>query len=194
MLPHAEGEYDPEAEIKSADPRYRPPLRFIPKSVSHKNAGLELASSMESMGLIKEAADTVVEHPGVVPKDDLEPWLKAPNIYRKTGRREEFMSLAEKLHQELNVEPRAWDYDPELAEPRSLLEFERIVSRLQELWPLDDKTECEAFLNNLLIDNRGSMRNGFPQDAAEDIALLLKMLRPPVTASWTVLWASSDDA
>ena len=135
---------------------------------------IELASIMESMGLAKEAARTLVEHIYQEPKRDAMPWLKALEIYRKTGQRDEFDALAQNLRQHLNVQPRGWDdvVDPSLAQ--SLTGYRHLSEQLQRVWRTP---ECEAFLTDLLSDNRDGTRAGFPQEVAEEIILLQQILR-----------------
>ena len=70
-----------------------------------------------------------------------------------------------------------WEYDPSSSQPRSLLEFQRVIATLQEVWHRKDKSECEAYLNDLLTDTRENTRTGFPQEVAEEISMLLKILR-----------------
>lgn len=45
------------------------------------------------MGPAKEEADTIVEHLGIVPKDDLELWITVLNLDSKTDRQEEYREL-----------------------------------------------------------------------------------------------------
>jgi hypothetical protein len=133
---------------------------------------VELAEIMTSMGLGKEAARTLVEHILQDPKRDLAPWLKALNIYRKTGQREEFEWLADHLRLHLNVQPDGWEsYGDEY---RSLIEYRHLAKRLIAIWP---QPECVAYLESLLRDNREGARQGFPQSVAEEIVLLMRILR-----------------
>ena len=133
---------------------------------------IELADIMASMGLGKEAARTLVDHILADPKRDLAPWLKAFEIYRKTGQREEFEWLAANLRQHLNVAPLAWEPSEE-DNRRSLIEFRHLAKELVALWP---QPECGEFLDKLLQDNRDGVRQGFPAIVAEEIVLLQRIL------------------
>ncbi len=64
---------------------------------------------------------------------------------------------------------------PLMLQGKTRLEDDAHLSKaLQALW---QKPECEEFLTNLLEDNRGGKRAGFPQQVAEDIVLLKTILR-----------------
>lgn len=140
--------------------------------VPGRDDAIELADIMASMGLGREAARTLVEHVLADPKRDLAPWLKALEIYRTTGQREEFEWLSLTLRQHLNVQPLGWNETHATARP--LESFPHLVARLQELWP---SLECLDFLVELLEDNKDGSRMGFPQAAAEEILLLQRVLR-----------------
>jgi hypothetical protein len=129
---------------------------------------------MESMGLAKEAARTLVEHIYKEPKRDVVPWLKALEIYRKTGQRDEFDALAQNLRQHLNVQPRGWDEVVDPSSVQSITGYRHLAEHLQKVWRMP---ECEAFLVDLLSDNREGTRAGFPQEVAEEIILLQRILR-----------------
>jgi len=163
----------PEPEVTQPAPKIHA-MATPNLSESDEDAAMELAAIMESMGLAKEAARTLVEHIYLDPKRDLAPWLKALSIYRKTGQREEFDTLAQNLRQHLNVQPRAWDEKEDLAAGQSLIEYRHLVEHLQQIWRRPD---CEAFLADLLSDNRQGTRAGFPQEVAEEILLLQRILR-----------------
>jgi hypothetical protein len=163
----------PEPEVAPSAPEIHA-MATPDLSESDEDAAMELAAIMESMGLAKEAARTLVEHIYIDPKRDLAPWLKALSIYRKTGQREEFDALAQNLRQHLNVQPRAWDETEDLASGQSLIEYRHLVEHLQQIWR---KPDCEAFLIDLLSDNRQGTRAGFPQEVAEEILLLQRILR-----------------
>lgn len=141
---------------------------------SDQDAAIELAGIMESMGLAKEAARTLVEHIYLNPKRDLGPWLKALTIYRKTGQREEFDTLAQNLRQHLNVQPNSWEEFNQAPAAHSLLEYRHLVERVQRTWRTP---ECDEFLVELMSDNRQGTRAGFPQEVAEEILLLQRILR-----------------
>lgn len=73
--------------------------------------------------------------------------------------------------QELSAETFKWLASlPANVQPRALgLQYPRIANRLAEIWqrPL----QCERYLDDLMIDQRGS-RSGFPPEVAAEIAAL----------------------
>lgn len=75
------------------------------------------------------------------------------------------------LNQELSLKAFKWlAAQPAHVRPHALARhYPRIVNRLAEIWqrPL----QCESFLDELMMDKRGS-RNGFPRDVAREIAAL----------------------
>lgn len=133
---------------------------------------LELAEIMLSMGLGHGAAQTLIEQIRKEPKQALRHWLKLLEIYRKNGQQEEFQRCAEELRQHFNVQPEDWNPRPEAQ--RSIADYPHIAARLTELW---GKPGCLAYLQNLLGDNRGGTRTGFPQSAAEELLLLSAMIK-----------------
>src|ERR1022692_250669 len=47
--------------------------------------------------------------------------------------------------------------------------FERIVNRIVDLW---DTPEIDDYFTDLMVDNRGGTRQGFPQNVAAEIVKL----------------------
>ena len=162
-----------------------PPLEFLlpdlelpeiskaSSSAPEGDEAVELADIMTSMGLGKEAARTLVEHVLADPKRELAPWLKALDIFRNTNQRDEFESLAENLRQHLNVNPLGWETGHR-RDDRTLIDFQHLAERLTAVWPTSG---CAAFLDDLLLDNREGARQGFPQQVAEEIMLLQRIVR-----------------
>lgn len=151
------------------------PEALAPKNLpvaANSDAAIELADIMASMGLGHEAVRNLVTHLMEDPKRDLGPWLKALEMYRKNGQREEYEWLAHTLRQHLNVQPMGWNDPRDL--DRSLEFFPHLMQKVLQLWP---SLECLDYLTELLKDNREGTRQGFPQTAAEDILLLQRVLR-----------------
>ena len=57
----------------------------------------------------------------------------------------------------------------------TLENFSRVAEHVQEIWPRQD--ECIDYLARLLEDNRDGERAGFPQAVAEEILLLIDILK-----------------
>jgi hypothetical protein len=133
---------------------------------------LELADIMLSMGLGHGAAQTLTEQIRSEPKQALRHWLKLLEIYRSNGEQAEFERSAEELRLHFNVKPEDWKVHP--GAQQGIENYPHIASRIAALWPT---AECLAYLENLLADNRGGARSGFPQSVAEEFLLLEGMLR-----------------
>ena len=134
---------------------------------------LELAEIMMSMGLASGAAQALEEHIRENPREALVHWLKLLDVYRKDGHRSDFEKAARELRQNFNINASDWlDVGGKAA---TLEDFERVVQQVVSLWP--QPGPCITYLRQLLEDNRDGMRNGFPQPVAEEIILLVAILR-----------------
>lgn len=165
----------------SAPPPPPPPAAPAPMAASASGTlpasgdgeqAIELAEIMLSMGLGHGAAQTLTEQIRSEPKQALRQWLKLLEVYRHNGQQEEFERSAEELRQHFNVQPEDWQPRPETQ--RSIADYPHIAMRITELW---GKPGCLTYLQNLLDDNRGGARAGFPQAAAEDLLLLAAMIK-----------------
>lgn len=141
-------------------------------SPTQQEQAIELAEIMLSMGLGHGAAQTLLEQIRQEPKQALRQWLKLLEIYRKNGQQEEFERSAEELRLHFNVQPADWQVRPNGL--RSLEDYPHIAARLAELW---GRPACLGYLRNLLADNRGGARAGFPQPVAEELLLLAGLLQ-----------------
>lgn len=159
-------EPEPEAATISL-----PPSR-IEVSSGQADQALELAEIMLSMGLGHGAAQTLIEQIRSEPKQALRHWLKLLEIYRSNGQQEEFERSAEELRLHFNVKPEDWK--ARSGTQQSIENYPHIAARITALWPT---AECLTYLQNLLADNRGGTRSGFPQTVAEEFLLLEGILR-----------------
>lgn len=162
-----------EMERQRERNRTAKPLSSIERSESVEDPAVELADIMVSMGLAKEAVSTLMQFISDSKTRDLGPWLKALDIYRTTGQRDEFHQLAESMRRHLNVAPDGWQVG-ENREGKLLEDFPRLITQLLSLWPSD---AADQFLAGLLEDNRNGTREGFPQSVAEEIEFLRRILR-----------------
>lgn len=135
---------------------------------------LELAEIMLSMGLATGAAQTLTEHIRANPKQALYHWLKLLDIHRKTGDARQFENAASELRQYFNIQADGWAPAADGREP-ALENYERIVAQIQATWKQPEA--CQAYLAQLLEDNRGGTRMGFPRPVAEEILLLREVLK-----------------
>ena len=146
-----------------------------PPSLSQQpDETLELADIMLSMGLAQGAAQTLVEHIRNNPREALFHWLKLLEIYRTSGHRSDFKNAAEQLRQHFNIQAEDWTGGSNGATP-TLEDYPRVVTHLLEVWP--QPAECIDYLLELLSDNRGGTRAGFPQPVAEEILLLVQVMK-----------------
>jgi hypothetical protein len=144
------------------------------RTLDEGELSFKLAEIMLSMGLTQGAARTLEEHVRTHPRQALYHWLKLLDIYRSAGLRAEFDQATDRLCRQFNVAPPDWQTDePEPLIP-SLEKYPHIRERLTDLWP---RAECADYLQHLLEDNRAGTRTGFGQRVAEEILLLLSILR-----------------
>ncbi len=166
-----EPEPAPIARISPPPPATSPPPAAPEKTVEPT---LQLAEIMLSMGLEQGAAQALIEYTEANPRHALHHWLKLLGIYRKRGLHQEFMAAAEKLRKNFNIQA---EY---LVKPRkgampTLEEFTRVAEHVQKIWGRPE--ECIDYLRRLLEDNRGGERAGFPQSVAEEMLLLVDILK-----------------
>lgn len=159
----------PEAEAEATTISLPPPLDI---GSGQADQALELADIMLSMGLGHGAAQTLTEQIRSEPKQALRHWLKLLEIYRSNGQQAEFERSAEELRLHFNVKPEDWKVHSGMQQ--GIENYPHIAARIAALWPT---AECLAYLENLLADNRGGARSGFPQAVAEEFLLLEGMLR-----------------
>ncbi len=175
--------------LEEADPatvvpeRPRPPTKPVaavtPASVSaslNKNVEptLQLAEIMLSMGLEQGAAQTLVEYTEANPKHAIYHMLKLLGIYRKRGLHKEFQETAEKLRKNFNIQAEDWA-KTDSGDAPSLEGFSRVSQHVQSIW--NQPEECITYLRHLIEDNRDGARAGFPQSVAEEILLLVEILK-----------------
>jgi len=135
---------------------------------------LELAGIMLSMGLEQGAAQALVEYTEANPREALHHLLKLLDIYRNSGHRNDFEEAAEKLRQNFNIQAEDWIV-AQKDKPPTLENFSRVSAEVQQRWTRP--AECIDYLRHLLEDTREGSRAGFPQPVAEEILLLIAILR-----------------
>lgn len=154
-------------------PPIKPPAQHAP-SVSEfpdeARITLELVDVLISMGQHEEAAKTLLEHTHKKPRQSPLHWLKLLDLFREEGKKEDFERTANEIRQHFNIHPPEWEAPAPTA---SLEDYPHIIAVLCQLWNADD---CENFLYDLITDNRGGARDGFPLSVAEEILLLIAIL------------------
>jgi hypothetical protein len=150
---------------------HKPPKR---QHESNVEPTLQLAEIMLSMGLEQGAAQALLEYTEANPRQAAYHWLKLLGIYRKQGQHQEFTETAEKLRRHFNIQAEDWTKVGAGEAPR-LESFSRVSDHVQQIWP--QPAECIPYLQHLLEDNRDGARAGFPQSVAEEILLLIDILK-----------------
>lgn len=108
------------------------------------------------------------------PKSTAGLWLKLLAIYHDLDMRPEFETLANGFHQHFNIEKPNWE-KMAFAESSSgsIEQFPHLLEKIATSWGSPD---CLEYLNHLLLDNKGGLREGFELGIASDILLLIRIL------------------
>ncbi|MBK9020523.1 MAG: hypothetical protein IPL72_11155 [Sulfuritalea sp.] len=147
-----------------------------PRAATDRNLEptLQLAEIMLSMGLEQGAAQALVEYTEANPRHAVYHMLKLLGIYRKRGLHDEFLATAEKLRKNFNIQAEDWGASGR-GEISTLENFSRVAEHIQSIW--NKPEECIPYLRHLLEDNRDGARAGFPQSVAEEMLLLVEILK-----------------
>ena len=151
--------------------------------VSEHDSAVELADILLASGRTEGAARILAEIIKANPKGGVQPWLKLLEIHRRSGMRQEFEALAEQLNRHYNVRVLQWT-EPgreEQAPQAGIDTYPHITERIADLWPTE---ECRRFLERLVADNRGGLRQGFSEAALQDILFLSALLQERSRAAW----------
>jgi len=169
-------EADPGSFVEETLVAAKPVTPAAPKPAPGKNVEptLQLAEIMLSMGLEQGAAQALVEYSEANPRHAVYHMLKLLGIYRKRGLHDEFTATAEKLRKNFNIQAEDWGAS-ERGAGSTLENFSRVAEHIQSIWTRPD--ECIPYLRHLLEDNRDGARAGFPQSVAEEMLLLVEILK-----------------
>jgi hypothetical protein len=169
-------EADPGTIVEEPPVAAKPAAPATPKAAPDRNVEptLQLAEIMLSMGLEQGAAQALVEYTEANPRHAVYHMLKLLGIYRKRGLHEEFTATAEKLRKNFNIQAEDWGASGR-DELSTLENFSRVAEHIQSIWTKPE--ECIPYLRHLLEDNRDGARAGFPQSVAEEILLLVEILK-----------------
>ena len=154
---------------------------------------IELADIMLSFGRVKGAAQALQEYIDNNPQEALLPWLRLMDVYRMAGMRAEFEVVAKNLNKNFNVEIQQWEAEVStevanqeidfvldetsivgnmVASARSLEDMPRVLDLVVALWP---EEEVLSYIHQLLRDNRGGKRVGFPLPVVEELLFLIEL-------------------
>ncbi len=158
------------------------------------NPVMELAEIMLSFGRVKGAAQALQEYVDANPQETVKPWIRLMDVYRMAGMRHEFERIARDLNKNFNVEVQKWEtpaaaddsavdvvLDADHARPASRPDEGRvegvegmpaIMEQVLMRWTEGDAI---SYLNQLLRDNRGGTRIGFPLSVVSDILFLIDL-------------------
>lgn len=162
--------------------RARPPARSAPPASGEAEAGgIEVQEHLDAEDLALALAHfgpRSVAGPGsgafaaAHPREAMDPWFKLLDLYRQSGAREEFETLAARLNTNFNVRVPAWDaLGTESPLDEATLEaYPHVIRRLEQVW---HREACRDYLATLLVDTRGGQRAGFAKGAVDDILLLV---------------------
>ncbi|MBN8283113.1 MAG: hypothetical protein J0L98_08015 [Zoogloea sp.] len=178
------------ASAEWAEPTFAPahPIPFD-ETVDEHDSALELAEIMMSFGRTQGAAETLADYIRNNPRQAVKPWLKLLEVYHVAGMRAEFEALTRQLNKTFNVKMIGWgDFKVVVNGAAETVEqMPHVVQRLQELWGTQ---EAQAYIHQILRDNRNGTRQGFPLTVVEELLLLLAILddelgayKPPVELS-----------
>ena len=141
------------------------------------------------LGRTQGAAETLADYIRNNPRQAVKPWLKLLEVYHVAGMRAEFEALTRQLNKTFNVKMIGWsDFKAVLhGSAETVEQMPHVVQRLQELWGTQ---EAQAYIHQILRDNRNGTRQGFPLTVVEELLLLLAILddelgayKPPVELS-----------
>lgn len=174
---HSEAPLPPaDTSAEWADPTFAPPHPIpFDETVDEQDSALELAEIMMSFGRTQGAAETLADYIRNNPRQAVKPWLKLLDVYHVAGMRAEFEALTRQLNKTFNVKMVSWnDFKAVRTAPADSVEqMPHIIQRLQELWGTQ---EAQAYIHQILRDNRDGTRQGFPLSVVEELLLLLSIL------------------
>jgi hypothetical protein len=162
--------------------RARPQARPAPPAGAETDAaGIEVHEHLDAEDLALALAhfgprSVAGPEPGAFaaahPREAMDPWFKLLELYRQSGAREEFETLAARLNVNFNVRVPAWDARGTESSPNeaTLESYPHVIRRIEQVW---HREACRDYLATLLIDTRGGQRAGFAKGAVDDILLLV---------------------
>jgi len=158
------------------------------------NPVMELAEIMLSFGRVKGAAQALQEYIDANPQEAVKPWIRLMDVYRMAGMRHEFERIARDLNKNFNVEVQKWELpaaaadsavdvvlDTDRAQPASRPDEGRVEgvegmpAIMEQVLMRWNEGDVISYLNQLLRDNRGGTRIGFPLSVVSDILFLIDL-------------------
>ena len=165
--PPPRADLDFDAEVTS-------PLIVNEEIVEEHDSAVELADIMISFGRVQGAAETLSDFIRANPRQSVAPWVKLMEVYRLADMRIEFDALARQLNKTFNVKTVTWDnFDEARKMAGGLEQLPHAIDQLVALW---GTTECQAYLDKMLRDNRDGTRQGLSLGIIDDILMLWSVL------------------
>jgi hypothetical protein len=169
-----------------------------PESTEEQDSALELAEIMLSFGRTQGAAEALAEYIRNNPRQAVKPWLKLLEVYHFAGMQAEFEVLSRQLNKTFNVRIVSWqDFPAARNDPQGLEQLPHITERLTQHWRT---REAQAYIHQLLRDNRNGTRQGFSHAIVEELLMLQGVLslqlgayKPPREHTSDLIISQSDD-
>ena len=173
--PRSQPSVQADSSAEWSEPTFAPahPIPFD-ETVDEHDSALELAEIMMSFGRTQGAAETLADYIRNNPRQAVKPWLKLLEVYHVAGMRAEFEALTRQLNKTFNVKMISWsDFKTIHGGADTVEQMPHVIQRLQDLWGTQ---EAQAYIHQILRDNRNGTRQGFPLTVVEELLLLLAIL------------------
>lgn len=169
--PEAAEEDFPVPRLPESDIPLAPEPEVIEARNEDEHSVLALAEIMLSFGRLSGATETLAEHIEQAMPASIAPWSMLLDLYRRGGMRTEFEALAGQIHDRFNVQVPDWnDSTTPISGLKTLEDYPHVVQKATQLWGTQAGVD---YLHRLVHDTRAGLRNGFPLEVVEEIALLL---------------------
>lgn len=131
-----------------------------------------LAETLTEMGSYEPAIVLLTRHIRDTERPAPAAWLILFDLYARTQRFRQYTALAEGFHALFNAAAPSWDA-LHTEQHKQLEDYPQLIGKVQRLWGLPT---CRSFLESLLYDDRGGVRQGFMINAYRDILLLIEVI------------------
>ncbi|MFT5532371.1 MAG: pilus assembly protein FimV [Burkholderiaceae bacterium] len=154
-------------------------LQFYPARVEHLKVE-EISDVMQEAEFWLSLNDPVRAIEILEPYGKLEqpespmPWLFLLDLYLESHDQSRYEELRERTIHTFNTRIPAWNEISDITPRMSLEDFPHVVDRICALWETD---HVIAYLESLLLDNRGGVRRGFDIEVYQEVLLLMAMAK-----------------
>jgi len=131
-----------------------------------------LAETLTEMGSYEPAIALLTSHIRDTERPAPAAWLILFDLYARTQRFRQYTALAEGFHALFNAAAPSWEA-LRTEQHKQLEDYPQLIGKVQRLWGLPT---CRSFLESLLYDDRGGVRQGFMINAYRDILLLIEVI------------------